>query len=768
MMRRLGIFAAAFALAAAGFILLGNAAAALITAAVTGALAGVFLLLRDRRLRAARIFLLGLCVGLLWCAGYRAVFLGRAARHDGERLPVTVTALAAPSKTPYGAAVPVELPLEGRRLSCTLYLRESAEEICPGDCISCTAKLRLVDARSKKASDRYSQSHGVWFRLSAGTGAAVTHPAHPGVRFWPACFSMLLRQKINTVFDADSAGFLSALLTGGRGGLDMQTRNELSIAGIYHTVAVSGMHVSILLGMVMQLCGSRRRLAAAIGVPTIAFFVLMTGAPASAVRAGVMQTLLLLAPLVQREDDPITSLSAAGLFLLLVNPWTLLDVGFQLSFASAAGILLFAGRFYRALAERRALRACLRRGGIGGQLAAVLVSSVSCSAASMTFALPLSAYYFGTVSLVAPLVNMLTLWAVSLIFTAGMLIALLALVWTGAAYGPAWLLSWLVRYVLLCARGFSKLPCAAIYPENFYMTAWCVLLYGAVLFYALSPVRPRFSVTAASLAAALCAALVCAYAQFHLPYFTFTALDVGQGQCLVYQRGTWTAVIDCGGSTWNAGEDAARYLQSYGEYRIEALILTHYDADHAGGAAQLIERQRVERVLLPRGVEASDLKETILAKAAERGTEVIFVDEDLLLSFDGGELCVFAPLSDKDSNDSGISVLASAGEYDMLITGDMTAKTELRLLTEKDIPQAELLVAGHHGARTSTSLALLSGVRPQTVLISVGEDNAYGHPSPQTLARIDAAGAEVYRTDMCGTITIRGPRHGKTNGKDSG
>ena len=253
MMRRLGIFAAAFALAAAGFILLGNAAAALITAAVTGALAGAFLLLRDRRLRAARIFLLGLCVGLLWCAGYRAVFLGRAARHDGERLPVTVTALAAPSKTPYGAAVPVELPLEGRRLSCTLYLRESAEEICPGDCISCTAKLRLVDARSKKASDRYSQSHGVWFRLSAGTGAAVTHPAHPGVRFWPACFSMRLRQKINTVFDADTAGFLSALLTGGRGGLDMQTRNELSIAGIYHTVAVSGMHVSILLGMVIHI-----------------------------------------------------------------------------------------------------------------------------------------------------------------------------------------------------------------------------------------------------------------------------------------------------------------------------------------------------------------------------------------------------------------------------------------------------------------------------------------------------------------------------------
>ena len=767
-MRRLVIFTAAFALAAAGFLFFRNTGAALIAAGAAGVLCAACFFLRDRRLLAARMFLLGLCAGLLWCAGYRAVFLGSAARYDGETMHVQVTALDAPSQTAYGASVPVELPLDGRRLSCTLYLRESTDDIQSGDRISCTAKLHLVDMQTQKASDRYSQARGVWFRLSAGADTQVTRPLHVGVRFWPARFSLLLRQKISTVFDADAAGFLSALLTGDRSGLDVQTRNELSIAGIYHTVAVSGMHVSILLGMVMLLCGSRRRLAAAIGIPSVVFFVLMTGAPASAVRAGVMQLLLLLAPLVRREEDPITSLSAAGLFLLLENPWVLLDVGFQLSFASVAGILLFARRLYRALTDQKTFRTLLRRGGVRKTLAAAAASSVSCSAASMVFSLPLSAYYFGTVSLAAPLVNMLTLWAISFVFTAGLLIALLALVWTGAAYGPAWLLGWLVRYVLLTARGFSKIPCAAVYPENFYVTAWCVLLYGTVLFYVLSPVRPRLRITAASLAAALCVSLLCAYLQFHTPYFTFTALDVGQGQCLIYQRGTWTAVIDCGGSTWNAGEDAARYLQSYGEYRVEALILTHYDIDHAGGAAQLMERQRVERIFLPRSDDAPELKETILAKAAERGTEAIFVDEDLLLSFDGGEVRIFAPVGEKDSNDSGISVLASAGEYDMLITGDMTAKTELRLLSEKEIGRAELLIAGHHGAKTSTSYALLSRLRPQTVLISVGEDNAYGHPSPEALARIDAAGAAVYRTDVCGTITIRGPRDGKTNGKNTG
>ena len=104
----------------------------------------------------------------------------------------------------------------------------------------------------------------------------------------------------------------------------------------------------------------------------------------------------------------------------------------------------------------------------------------------------------------------------------------------------------------------------------------------------------------------------------------------------------------------------------------------------------------------------------------------------------------------------------------MLITGDMTAKTEQLLLKREQLPQVELLVAGHHGASGSTGYALLSRLRPQTVLISVGEDNSYGHPSPQTLARIEAAGAAVYRTDQYETITIRGPIYGKTNGTDPG
>ena len=122
------------------------------------------------------------------------------------------------------------------------------------------------------------------------------------------------------------------------------------------------MHVSLLSGLVMLLCAGKRRLAAALGLPLVWFFVLLTGANASSVRAGVMQTVLLLAPLMNRETDPPTAFAAALTLLLAQNPWALLNVGLQLSFASTAGIVFFAGGLYRSLSENRSFRACCAPG----------------------------------------------------------------------------------------------------------------------------------------------------------------------------------------------------------------------------------------------------------------------------------------------------------------------------------------------------------------------------------------------------------------------
>ena len=247
------------------------------------------------------------------------------------------------------------------------------------------------------------------------------------------------------------------------------------------------MHVSILLGMILLLCGGNHPRAAAVRLPAAACFLLTAGAPASAVRAGVMQAIVLCAPLLRRDYDPPTAIFAALLVLLAQNPWAVRDVGLQLSFASTAGIVLFAGRLYRALTDHRRLQRWLRPKTPLRWLLRAMLTALCCTLSSMVFALPITAVQFGEISLAAPVVNVLVLWLLSIVFCGAMLTALLALALPTAAAIAAAVLSWPVRLVQLVAHGAAKVPFAALYPENGYLIAAAVFLYALVLLLALRP-----------------------------------------------------------------------------------------------------------------------------------------------------------------------------------------------------------------------------------------------------------------------------------------
>ena len=225
-------------------------------------------------------------------------------------------------------------------------------------------------------------------------------------------------------------------------------------------------------------------------------------------------------------------------------------------------------------------------------------------------------------------------------------------------------------------------------------------------------------------------------------------MNVGQGQCLVLQIGDYTALIDCGGSyPEDAGEQAARFLHGAGVTRADALIVTHYDDDHAGGAAQFLERVKVDSIYLP-PVKGTDETASAIAQFARPH----YVTEMVEICLPEGVLTILPPVSQENPNNSGVCVLATAEEYDILITGDLDSLSEMRLMTLWKLPDVDLLVAGHHGAKTSTSQPLLDMVRPETVVISVGENNRYSHPHEETLQRLADIGAQVYRTDLSGTL----------------
>ena len=188
---------------------------------------------------------------------------------------------------------------------------------------------------------------------------------------------------------------------------------------------------------------------------------------------------------------------------------------------------------------------------------------------------------------------------------------------------------------------------------------------------------------------------------------------------------------------------------------IDALVLTHLHADHANGAERLLARIDVGTLYMPGDPDDSDgLLEGILAAAERHGTEVVYVSEsDLSLTLGGLELTLFKPLEAGDENERGVVALASIGDFDALVMGDINSSAERELVSTRALPDTELLVVGHHGSKYATSEELLLAARPETAVISVGY-NSYGHPAPETLERLAAAGCAVYRTDWSGTVTI--------------
>ena len=171
--------------------------------------------------------------------------------------------------------------------------------------------------------------------------------------------------------------------------------------------------------------------------------------------------------------------------------------------------------------------------------------------------------------------------------------------------------------------------------------------------------------------------------------------------------------------------------------------------------SELLERLSVSAIALPDVEEDSPLRREILTLAEEKGIPLWWVRRDTTVELEKGQLTLYPPLGAGEANELGLSVLAGAGGLDLLVTGDMSGDVEGMLVEHAGLRDVELLVAGHHGSASSTSQALLNALQPETAILSVGRDNAYGPPAPETLERLERAGAEIYRTDRDGTVTVR-------------
>lgn len=728
-MRKLAIFAAGFTAACVLFVyVLGDARALL----VAGACLMLSVLGKVFGLRQVSIACLGICAAMLWCCGYQLIFSRDASALVGTEQTVTVRVTDMPGDAKYGASVYGKLD----KYPVVFYADEDALKLRPGDLVTCTAEIQKTTDKAADGESLFFRSRGARFLLFAKSELTVAH----GKPTLPQQLRMWLHDRIMALYEGEEAGFLLAVLTGDRSQLSYRTENELSLAGLSHAIAVSGMHISMLVMLVSILCGKNPRLTAMFGIPVVIVFSLMTGASASVCRAAFMYVLMLLAPAFGRDHDGLTALGGAALLLLMIDPWTIADVSFQLSFSAVAGLILLSGPL-----QKKLLSGCKEPPRVLQKAVAVLSATLSATIAT----LPLILIYFRQISLVALGVNLLCLWAVTAIFTAGLISCFLG----SAGAVLALPVSVLVKYIFALCRFVAAYPYAAVNEHNPVLMVWACCAYALVICLILCRRKLPVAWTMSLLTAAFLAGVLFGRWQLYREDMTFTAVDVGQGQCLVLQSEDFTAVIDCGGSYPDeAGEEAARLLHSAGVTQVDALVVTHYDDDHSGGVAQLLYRVEISQIFAPD--YPSEGREILELAAKAAGVPVTMVTEQALVEFETGFMHLMAAEPGTEGNDASLCVLANVAEYDILVTGDRSAAGELALMSRWPIGDVDLLVAGHHGAANSTSKLLLEHVKPEKVLISAGENNRYGHPSAETLNRIADAGAEVLRTDELGTIIL--------------
>lgn len=709
---------------------------------------GVLLWNKRKALRPAVMACLGLSIGLCWFLGYHSLYLGAADRADGSEQYLSAVATDYSTQTDYGSTVDARLSLEGKSYQAVLYLKEN-HDLKPGDEISGLFRLRLTHEGLEE--DTYHRGNGVFLLAYAQEASEVTAAEKVPARYFPALLRREITRRLEEAFPEDVAFFTKALLLGDRSDVDYQTNTAFKVSGISHIIAVSGLHVSILFSVIFLISARKRFLTALLGIPVLLLFAAVAGFTPSITRACVMQILMILAMLLNREYDPPTALSTAVLLMLLYNPVVITSASFQLSVGCMAGIFLFSGRLQKWICGLSFWRGWKGK-SLKVRLRQWFASGVSVTLSSMFFTTPLVAYYFGSVSLVGVLTNLLTLWAVSWIFYGIIAVCLLSLLWQQGAALLAWVVSWLIRYVLSVAKLLSSIPLAAVYTKSVPIILWLVLCYvlvGILLLW--RKCRPYVLLSIGVLG--LCAALLCSWVVPLLDDCRMTVLDVGQGQSIILQSHGKTFLVDCGGdSDTAAADEAAETLLSMGIFRLDGVILTHYDRDHAGGIANLLSRVSADTVFLPVESDDEQMKQEILQAS---GDSAVYVREDMELTWGNTSLNLFVPETTSSDNERSLCVLFRGENCDILITGDLSSTGENRLVLEKDIPELTALVAGHHGSGSSTGSALLAATRPEYVLISVGADNPYGHPSQSVLDRLEQYGCIVYRTDLDGTVVFR-------------
>ncbi len=594
-----------------------------------------------------------------------------------------------------------------------------------------------------------------------------------GQPLYHAIYALKARAQatINQLLPNPQAALLTGILLGNDNGLPPDLQEAFRTTGLSHIIAISGFNIAILIAILVSVGEPflGRRGAAVFAVTGIVLYTILVGADASVVRAAIMGIIYLFTQRwLGRPNYAFASLFAAGFLMTLVNPFTLWDIGFQLSFMATLSLMLYADPFTK-WTDRQLQRLMSRQQA--RRVMGILSEAVVITLAAQVLTLPLMIGYFQQLSLISLPANALVLPVQPAVMTWGGLATLVGLASPTIAQPIAWV-AWLpLTYTIALVRLFAAVPYAAV-PVNV-SWGWVLAFYGliAALTYLarqeperrqrlLADLRPNWGMRTLVGGTAVLAILVFSWAatqpdgKLHVAF-----LDVGQGDAIFIQTPTGRQILVDGGNDPSVLNDQLGRQMPFWDRTIDLMVATHPDADHVAGLVELYGRYQITQ-LITDGAEAdaSSVYAALLQAAAAQQTPLHrAMAGEMVAIGDGVRLEMVHPGAELDAqnrNDNSVSFRLVYGDFSLLLTGDAEEKGETAMLQNGYPLQSLVFKAGHHGSRTSSTAPFLTAVQPHIMVVSAGADNRFGHPHPEVLARAAERGTAVLRTDELGTIEV--------------
>ena len=611
-----------------------------------------------------------------------------------------------------------------------------------GDLVRLDGSVRRPDA-----GDGWLEARRVSGIVRARAGPVI------GRRGGPAGMVDALRSRalaaIAGSLDPDPAALLSGMVLGDDSAMSPDLKEQVRRTGLGHIVAASGANVALLVGLVLAGCsllGLARVPRLMVAGGAVLVYAALCGAGPSILRATVMGLAVLAATMASRPASRAYGFALALAVTLAIDPRAWQDVGWQLSFAAVAGIALLAGP--------------LRQRAAKAGVPAVLAEPAALTVAATVATAPVAAAAFGTFSPVSLPANVIVAPFVAPATWLGMVAGLAAQLAPAAARPLVLLAGFPVSAILAVARWFSAFPFAQV-PVSalpvllLSVAAGCVL--GAL-------VRPTLRGTLLAMAATATLAVPLAGLSGASPSpgapegaeARVSFLDVGQGDATLLQSRGESLLVDTGPE----GGPIVERLRQAGVGRLGALLVTHAQADHLGAAEQVIEEVGAGLFLDGRdgvaGGEGSEVAKAAVrkrvARRVPRAGDVLSVGElTVRVLWPEGERAAGG-----DPNLRSVVLRVDGPGLSVLLGAD----AESEVLSPLDPGPVQVLKVSHHGSDDPGLASLLAGVRPALAVVSVGAGNPFGHPSPATLGKLAAGGAQVLRTDLHGSISVQAQKGG--------